>query len=172
MKKLVVLLLLALIVTPTYTQDDPVEGIPACSAEEIALIPILLVDSGFFLDYAMIAFSAPNESGMTETLQPMLEMLAVRDVWVEAIVPNLPNCVQSIEFELAFGDYIDQALIQMMTLTIGERVDEIYRDRSDIENARLQVMDLELNAIFEVIFADFDVEAALMEQMEALEGGD
>lgn len=174
MKKIVMLLLLAMFALPiSSAQDDVIiEVIPVCTAEEIALIPILLVDSGFFLDFALISFTPPNPDGLTDTLQPMMELLAVRDTWVEAIVPNLPNCAESVEFEILFGDYLDQAVISIMSLTLGERVDESYLERADIEENRLRGMDLELSAIFEVVFADFDIETALQEQIEAREGED
>ncbi len=173
MKKIVMLLLLAMFTLPISAQDDVIiEVIPVCTAEEIALIPILLVDSGFFLDFALIPFGPANPDGLTDTLQPMMELLAVRDTWVEAIVPNLPNCTESVQFESLFGDYLDQAVISIMSLTIGERVDESYLERADLEESRLQGMDMELSAVFEVVFADFDIETALQEQMAAREGED
>ena len=170
MNKLFVIVLIFMMSLPFYGQDESVDAIPACNADELTWIPGLLIDSGFLLDYALVSFGPIGDDGTIDYLPSMTEMLAVRDVWIEAIAPNLPNCVQSIELQMLMGDFLDQALIQMMTSTIHDRIDESYAERADIEQARLETFDIALNMMFETLFADIDIEAALREQMEAREG--
>lgn len=169
MKRLLLALLIGLIPLPALAQDDIIEPIPVCTDEQLALIPILLIDSGFFLDYALISFGPIGDTGEIDYLVPMLELLSVRDVWIEAIQPNFPNCVQSVEFQILMGDYLDQGIIMMLSSTVSSRLDESYTDRADVEEARLQGIELELNAMFEILFADIDIEEAVREQMEARE---
>lgn len=172
MKKIVFAFFILMLTLPSYAQDAPVEAIPACTAEELILLPNLLLESGFLLDYALVSFSAPDADGHVDYLPSILEMLAVRDVWVEAIAPNLPKCVQSVELQIVMGDFLDQSLIQMLTSTVIDPADVSFADREDIEMARLQGFDLEINTMFEILFADMDLEARLIEQMEARESAD
>ena len=169
MKKILVSLCILMFALPAYAQDTSVEAIPVCTADEILLLPSLMLESGFLLDYALVSFSAPDENGNVDYLPSILEMLAVRDLWIEAIEPNLPHCVQSVEFQILMGDFLDQSLIQMMASTIIDPADANFADREDIEMARLQGFDLELNTMFETLFADLDLETKLIEQMEARE---
>lgn len=175
MQKILMALLILMVSLPILAQDTPVEAIPACNVDQLIQIPNLLVESGFLLDYALVSTPAmPMNSDAGEAVDYMptiLQMLAVRDVWVEAIQPNLPKCVQSIELQLVFGDYLDQALIQMMTSTIIDPTNGDFADREDIEMARLQGFDDKVFALFETLFADMDIEAILLEQMQAREAG-
>lgn len=171
MRTQLLILFLICMAIPVMAQDEMIEPIPVCDDEQGMLIPILLIDSGFFLDYALVSFPPIAEDGTIDYLPTIKEMMAVRDIWIEAIQPNLPDCVESNEFQLLMGDFLDQSIIQMLTHSIANTTnDETLFDRADIEEARLQSYDLELNAMFEILFADFDVEAALREQKEALEG--
>ncbi len=172
MKKILFALFILMLTSPTYAQDAPVEAIPVCTADEILLLPSLMLESGFLLDYALVSFTAPDADGNVDYMPSILEMLAVRDVWVEAIEPNLPNCVQSVELQILMGDFLDQSLIQMMASTLIDPADVNFADREDIEMARLQGFDLEINTMFEILFADMDLEARLIEQMEAREAAD
>jgi len=169
MKKILFVLFILMFTLPIYAQDTPVEAIPVCTVDELLLLPNLLLESGFLLDYALVSFGATDADGNVDYLPSILEMLAVRDVWVEAIEPNLPNCVQSIELQILMGNYLDQSLIQMMTSTIVDPADANFADREDIEMARLQGFDLEIGTMFDTLFADFDLETKLIEQMEARE---
>ena len=171
MKKILLALCMLMLTLPSFAQDSPVEAIPACSAEQLLQIPNLLIDSGFLLNYALVSSPAmpADSSGQVDYLPSILEMLAVRDVWIEAIQPNLPNCVQGIHLQFIFGDFLDQALIQMMTSTIIDPTDASFADREDIEMARLQGFDEKLFTSFETLFADIDIETILREQMEVRE---
>jgi|GEM_PF-3154322 len=174
MKKILFSLIIVLLTLPSFAQDEPVNATPVCSADQMVQIPSLLLDSGFLLDYALMSSPAipADSNGTIDYLPSILEMLAVRDIWVEAIQPNLPNCVQSIELQFVFGDYLDQGLIQMMTSMIIDPTNADFADREDIEMARLQGFDDKLFSSFETIFADIDIETILLEQMEAREAGD
>ena len=172
MKRLLLLITSLLIAIPLQAQDTPVEAIPVCNDAQLAQLPAILLDSGFLLDYALISFGPITDDGSIDYLPSITQTLAVRDVWIEAIVPNLPDCVQSIDLHLMMGDYLDQSLIQMMTGTLNDQVDTSFADRADIEMARLQGFDIELGVMFETLFADVDIESALREQMEAQESGE
>jgi hypothetical protein len=167
MKKVLVTLFMLLLIVPTYAQDTPVEAIPVCNENERLLIPRLLVDSGFLLDYALVSFSSPTDDGTIDYMPSIVQMLAVRDVWVEAIKPNLPNCVQSVNLQILMGDFLDQSLIQMLTSTVNDPMSEGFAYREDVEMARVQGFDLEIGLMFETIFVDMDIETILREQMEA-----
>lgn len=171
MRRLLFALLIGLIALPALAQDNIIEPIPVCTDAQLALIPILLIDSGFFLDYALVSFGPIDDTGEIDYLAPMLELMSVRDVWIEAIQPNFPNCVQSVEFQILMGDYLDQSIIMMMSSTVGNRLDESYTDRADIEAARVQTIELDLNGMFEMLFANIDIEEALRVQMEVREAG-
>lgn len=169
MKKILLAVFVLMLALPIYAQDAPIEAIPVCSEDEMNLIPRLLVDSGFLLDYALVSLGPIADDGTVDYLPSIIEMLAVRDVWVEAIVPNLPHCVQTVELQILLGDYIDQSLIQMMAGTISNPADANFADRVNIEMARVQGFEFEVGLMFETLFADIDIETALREQMEARE---